>query len=263
MNDAEKAGAWQRLWATGAEDSFGQSMGEPPASAHWTRWFADLPQGASVLDLACGSGALLRRFLASNQDAQAHCHGVDLVPESPTWLGTLRPAQRDRVDFTGSVSVTRLPFDDACFDAVVSQFGIEYADLSLAIPEAVRVLRPSGRLGLLMHHQASRPVALARVELEHAAWLQNSGWLRAAFQMCTAMALTSHIAGRQELNSSPDWARVRYDYDSLTRQVQSRAAASSCPDLLWDAQNWMTQAFRVSATEGLRRDSALLKRLLN
>lgn len=242
--------AWQRLWATGAEDSFGQTTGDPPASAHWASWFASLPSAASVLDLASGSGALLRRFLASNDDAQSHCHGVDVVPDQPSWLDQLTSSQRQRVSFTGGVSVSQLPFESAKFDAVISQFGIEYADLARALPEALRVLKPEGRLGLLMHHQESRPATLARAELGHAQWLLSSGWLEASFEMCQAMALTSNDAGRHELSTSAMWAGVRSRFDASTRQVQSRAIGSDCPDLLVDAQHWMTQAFRASAAHG-------------
>ena len=261
-NDTAKSAAWQRLWATGAEDSFGQSAGEPPASAHWANWFAALPPAASVLDLASGSGALLRRFLASNNDPQSHCHGVDVVTGQPAWLDALDAPLRQRVSFTGGVAITELPFGSAQFDAVVSQFGVEYADLARALPEALRVLRPEGRLGLLIHHRDSRPASLARAELVHARWLLSSGWLEAASQMSQAMALTSTDAGRQELSTSAIWAGVRFRFDSLTQQVQSEAASSNCPDLLIDAQHWMTQAFRASATHGAEAGKDAVRRVV-
>ena len=194
---------------------------------------------------------MLRRLLASKAQSDVCCHGVDLVREQPVWFAALPLAQRYRVAFTGGVSVAQLPFSDAKFDAVISQFGIEYADLQFAIPEALRVLRPGGLLGFLMHHEASRPANLARVELGQAQWLLSSGWLEAGSKMCDALSLTAHEAGRRELASSSAWAKVRQTYDGLTSELQAMAQRSACPDLFFDAQHWMSQAFRVSASQGV------------
>ena len=53
-----------------------------------------------------------------------------------------------RIDWR-EASVEAIPFEDAAFDAVVSQFGLMFVeDKARAIREMVRVLRPAGRLAV-------------------------------------------------------------------------------------------------------------------
>ena len=48
-----------------------------------------------------------------------------------------------------------MPFADASFDGGVSQFGIEYADVSGAAAELARVLKPRAPVAFVVHHSAS------------------------------------------------------------------------------------------------------------
>jgi len=51
----------------------------------------------------------------------------------------------------GGVAMEDLPFDDATFAAVVSQFGFEYGDMARIAAEIARVLAPGGVVGLMVH----------------------------------------------------------------------------------------------------------------
>jgi SAM-dependent methyltransferase len=102
-----------------------------------TMWVYDnVRAGASVLDLGCGAGvlALLKRKGVT-------LAGVDLSNECA--LASLR----NGYDAGVAAELTRLPFDDASFDYVVSldvlgHVGFEEKDAVLA--EVRRVLRPGG-----------------------------------------------------------------------------------------------------------------------
>ena len=48
-----------------------------------------------------------------------------------------------------------VPLESGSVDAVVSVFGIEYAELSEAIPEVSRLLVPEGRFDWVVHHADS------------------------------------------------------------------------------------------------------------
>lgn len=53
--------------------------------------------------------------------------------------------------FLAGTPAEQLPLADGSFDAVVSQYGIEYSDMERSVPEAVRVLAPGGRLRFACH----------------------------------------------------------------------------------------------------------------
>lgn len=98
--------------------------------------------GMRVLETACGTGILTER-LARRLGNRGTLVATDL--NEPM----LRHAQGKGIG--GAVEwrqadATALPFDDASFDAVVSQFGLMfYPDKARGVHEAWRVLRPGGR----------------------------------------------------------------------------------------------------------------------
>lgn len=246
--------AWSNLWATGVVDTFGHGDAaggrQPPLAAEWRQWLSRLPAKTLVLDLGTGNGALPRLLLQSCSDPSVRCDGVDVADARPHWLDRLPPRERERVRIHSGISCEELPFPSASFGCVVSQFGIEYANLDQAFPEALRVLQPGGLLRFAIHHVEGRPAQLAREELAHSQWLMDSGWLPAAREMALAMSLMGSPAGRQVLNAEPKWQAVRRTFDGLHRLLTDRASRSPCPDLLMDAQNWLVQVFQASARQG-------------
>ncbi len=94
---------------------------------------ANIPQGARILEVGAGPTNPTSRFLAS--------------------LGTLTgadpdPAVRDNTALAAAATIEagRLPFADAAFDAVVSNYVVEHvADPSQHLAEIRRVLAPHGR----------------------------------------------------------------------------------------------------------------------
>lgn len=146
---ANNSGVWSDFWASNAGGS-GDSGGclperwaaiEQAQSAAWREFIAGLPQGAKVLDLATGDGRVLRWMQAARSDLALT--GIDLAP-------TLPPAPAG-TETRGGVSMEALPFADASFDAVVSQFGFEYGDSAKVAAEIARVLVPEGRVALMVH----------------------------------------------------------------------------------------------------------------
>jgi arsenite methyltransferase len=108
-----------------------------------------------VLDMGCGRGAVL--LMAAQHLTTGRAVGVDLWRSVDQSGNSIEATQRnavaegvaDRVELhTGNM--TALPFEDNSFDVVVSSLAIHNisgrAGREKAIDEAVRVLRPGGRL---------------------------------------------------------------------------------------------------------------------
>jgi len=108
-----------------------------------------------ILDLGCGRGAVL--LMAAERLTTGRAVGVDLWQrtdqpgncEAATRRNAVAEGVPDRVELhTGDM--TALPFADNSFDVVLSSFAIHNirgsAGRQKAITEAVRVLRPGGRL---------------------------------------------------------------------------------------------------------------------
>jgi ubiquinone/menaquinone biosynthesis C-methylase UbiE len=97
-----------------------------------------------ILDIGCGSGATLRRFLDFGAEPQ-NCFGIDLVPKH---VQAARQALPNFVFVEGSAA--QLPFGDEEFD-IVHQATVFTSILDLKIKqaiacEAMRALRPGGHL---------------------------------------------------------------------------------------------------------------------
>ncbi len=99
---------------------------------------ARVAAGARVLDIACGTGVVVSAVARRG----ARPTGLDF---SAAMLALARAAH-PQVRFDES-DAEALPFADASFDAVVSNFGVHhFPDPVRALSEAHRVLRPGGRI---------------------------------------------------------------------------------------------------------------------
>ena len=97
-----------------------------------------------VLDIACGTGnAALRAARAGGRTT-----ALDLTPELLDAGRVLAAEAGVEIDWVEG-DAEALPFDDECFDVVLSTFGVMFAPRhQVAADELVRVLRPGGRFGI-------------------------------------------------------------------------------------------------------------------
>jgi SAM-dependent methyltransferase len=104
---------------------------------------ARLQPGQRVLDVGCGTGVLAREA-ASRVGPAGLVAGVDSNRGMVTVASRLEP----RVQWRLGTAET-LPFPDASFDAVLSQFGLMFfSDRARALHEMLRVLVPGGQLAV-------------------------------------------------------------------------------------------------------------------
>jgi SAM-dependent methyltransferase len=145
----------------------------------------------AVLDIGCGNGALLSALQSRIRSGV----GVDV---SARFIEIARARAR-RFRELSFVPITdgTLPFADRSFDVVISFLSFRYLDWDAVMPEALRVLRPGGRMLIVdMVKQRATPADLrhvARAAVGHVVRpLRDRRFHRDIVQ------LTSH----------PDWLRM-------------------------------------------------------
>lgn len=139
---------------------------------------ARIRPGQRVLDVACGTGVLARGG-AQRIGRNGSIVGIDPSPGMLAVAEQLDPA----VDWR-EAAAEALPFPDASFDAVVSQFGMMFfRNRPAAIAEMLRVLKPGGSLAVAVWDTLENSPAYA-VEvalLERVAGRAAADALRAPF----------------------------------------------------------------------------------
>ena len=160
---------WRRYWR---ENRLAACVPDNPNSAaaietHWSGFFGQFPAGNRVLDIATGNGVLLvwgaRAARAAGRELTLT--GIDLADIDPARFLPEHRVELAAARFIGKTAAESLPFADGSFDVVVSQYGLEYADLEPALSDAARVLAPGGQLHWLAHGADSVVVAQARAKL--------------------------------------------------------------------------------------------------
>ena len=147
--------SWDAYWRNARSAAAHQDGGpqDEVLEQFWTRLFRqvfpNLQTGASLLDIACGNGAVPRFALATATetltDKSIRVYGVD---ESAAALQEMRKRHASLGGI--AANALHLPFRNAEFDLVSSQFGMEYAGTDVFI-EVARVLRPGGILAAVLH----------------------------------------------------------------------------------------------------------------
>lgn len=154
--------AWEHLWKTSRVASCvpHNPATEQQINGHWHALFAALPDESRVLDIATGNGVVLRQAAAAAEAAnkQFTLVGIDAADIDPLRFAPGGFGSRVSVRFIGGIDAASLPFDNASFDVVVSQYGLEYAQLDAAFSEVERVLCAGGWLHWLAHSDESEVV---------------------------------------------------------------------------------------------------------
>ena len=256
LSTDDRSAVWTRHWATGAAHSCPGTYGElygGEIATFWREVLFPLQRDQHVLDIATGNGALPRLLLGQHYEIEVDA--IDIAAVEPSWILDLPPAHRHRVRFHPGQAAEALPFPAGRFDLVISQYGLEYSDLSRSVPELLRVLVPAGRIALLLHHADSRPVRLAAVELAHIEWLQSpQGLLRAAEAMFEPLSRATTPEGRASLSADPAAEATRVHFNAAQDALKARVVqfGSDGADVLFETQDAVTQMFGLALQEGAR-----------
>ncbi len=219
----------------GAESSYTLELREV-----WLAFFASLADGARVLDLGTGNGAivLLAKEAASTTGRRFEIHGADLASIDPARHVANGAHLFEGVTFHPGTPCERLGFDEAYVDAVSAQYALEYTDIATSLAEVWRVLRPAGRALFVLHHDHSTLIRSGRESLAQGALVFE--------QTKILRKLRRHAAAERESAAAArtTWAELSADM----MQLRQAAARSVAPHLLHVVIDGVQQLF------GLRRE---------
>lgn len=207
-------GQWQV--AGSAADVYEREL-VPAVFAQWAPLlteFACPDRGNRVLDLACGTG-IVARTVAARVGHTGAVVGVDLNPGMLEVAAGVASRQPDaRVEWR-EASADKLPFQNALFNVVYCQLGLQFfADRAMALREVHRVLVADGRVALMVWrgiHESPGFAALAEALERHVG--QAAGdIMRAPFSLSDADELTALVrnAGFQEVRVQQRTGVVRF-----------------------------------------------------
>ena len=153
------------------------SFGQDP---RWRRFLVSrlsVGPAATVLDVACGTGAVSREIVR-----QHGCSVVGLDQNEGMLAAGRALTDDERITYVQG-EAERLPFDDAAFDALTFTYLLRYVDDPAAtMRELARVVRPGGTVAMLEFGVPRNPLWRAawelwvRIGLPAAGLLLRSGW---------------------------------------------------------------------------------------
>jgi SAM-dependent methyltransferase len=231
--------AWTAFWQESGSGS--QCLSTAPdivqaQKRHWSAFADSLAPGARVLDLGCGAGAVARALMGARRDLQIS--GIDIA-RVPFVID-------QQVDLLSDTAMESLPFTDASFAAVVSQFGFEYSQIDQAARELARVPAPGAGFSFLVHHAESSIVAASRAQLSAIVAFQAPE-TRAAFWSGNTAAFNAQLS----------MLRKTHPYDTLIAELarslpsrmnrgeRERAAIWKAIEEALAPERWVLEALNV------------------
>jgi len=226
---SEAAGAWSRYWDKGTLHScpgaFAANYNDE-ILVFWNKFFSNLSNGARVLDIGTGNGAIafLARDAALALSRQFHIEGIDAAIIQPAEAAAKHGLIAGGVKFRGLTSAEQTGYPNASCDAVTSQYAIEYMDVNACLQEISRILKPDGKAAVLMHHADSEAVTTTRAELKVLDFLrQEAPLLSSAFRLLNRLEEFSKTHDAELIMQDSESRKQMKDIEKLLKKVTQYA----------------------------------------
>lgn len=163
---------WSTFWNDGWITTFGGSKPknyDGVVREFWQEKFLELPNGARILDIAAGNGAIatIAAQTSDEHDKDFFVAATDLAEIHAELVGDEDTKQaRKQIEFHSFTPCEKQPFDDDSFNLVTSQFGFEYSNIERSLREVRRLLKQGGQFTAISHHVDSELIRAAYRELE-------------------------------------------------------------------------------------------------
>lgn len=205
----------------------------PALFRQWAPVVADaagVTAGQRVLDVACGTGVLAREAAGRG----AAVTGLDRNEGMLAMAGRMAPSVAWKAG-----RAEQLPFPDAGFDAVASQFGLMFFDdRAQAVREMRRVLKPGGRLAIAVWDrlESSPGYAAMAALLERLFGSRIAGELHAPFALGDSVALRSLFVEAGMSDVAVAMRRGTARFPSIEAWVRTDVKGWTLADLIDDEQ---------------------------
>lgn len=237
-----RAGAnwgWRNYWK---EDRHASCVPENPATEreigeHWINTFCGSADGSRILDIGTGNGIVLAHAATAATRAGKifRLNGIDLADINPVRYVRDLPECLRKANFVGGVAAESVPFSDACFDVVVSQYGLEYADLEAALGEVERVLVSGGQLHWLAHSTQSVVVTQNQDQSKQVDYLLSADSPMQAMRLLVAK-IKKHKNTQHSLSKLGNSLHRAEDY--CNENPPATVVRKVCTEIAHVAQRW-------------------------
>jgi ubiquinone/menaquinone biosynthesis C-methylase UbiE len=172
----------------------------------------DVPAGARVLDLACGTG-IVARVAATRLQGSGTITGVDMNPAMIEVARSASAAEHLEIDWQVGLA-GELPFPDASFDLVTIQQGLQFfPDKPTALRDCLRVLVPGGLLAVEIW-SALEKQGVQKAYAEAIERVTGTPSMHAPYGTTTAQQMHDLIAGAGFVDVSVDEVTIQLSYDN-------------------------------------------------
>lgn len=213
MSNRLTAKQWSDYWKNRTVTSFHghfQNNYDGPVKRYWENIFAKLPQGANILDLATGNGALalLAQDYSRKHQRDFHVTGIDYAEIKPAeYLSDKEELAQlaGQIEFISGQPMEHTGLPANHYQLVMSQFGFEYGETATATTEVMRLLdRDVGIFAAMMHHTDSAILQQAKESMRQINHCNKSGLLEIAedlIRLQKALQVNSELNQEQQLEA--------------------------------------------------------------
>lgn len=245
---------WSTYWRNQEAHSGGTAPYGAVLESLWQRLFESTGKRARVLDVGTGSGdvAILMARHSVAAELEWEITGVDAAEIHPP--PALPSAIREQLTLLPETRAEKLPFDDASFDLITSQFAVEYADLNSALSECLRVLKPGAEMGVMAHCEDSGLVRGSRATIAVLDQALDEGGVfdrvEKLIQKVQPLLSEKDVYGLQK-DPIANQLRVAYNESigRLQQSVTSRALVPFADQLLTDITSVIRSCAHLSMTD--------------
>lgn len=247
MQNETKNLAWTIYWAENRLQSCVAADGDidqRTLNSIWQEFAVSLDANAKVLDLATGNGAVPVALISAQANLQIDA--VDQAAINPNQF-VKGHGELEAVNFHSETDINALEFHTNSFDAITSQFGIEYAGLFEASPNVIDLLKSKGRMSFLIHHADSAIINSSRAKLlEMEQLLNKHGIVETLMEMLRGNIPFSDLESQGEIYMSSETEKT---------QAVSGQAFAAIGEIANAMQSDMGKAVAMGATLKLRLSS--------